>query len=118
MNLSKNFSRAEFKCNCGGCDYDTVDAELIGVLQSLREHFNSPIKVTSGNRCPEYNSSVGGSKNSYHIRGRAADIQVKGVKPIVIQDYLKVVYPGKFGIGSYASFTHLDTRSKVGRWDG
>lgn len=118
MKLSKNFSRAEFKCHCGKCDYDTVDAELVSVLQSLREYFKSPIKITSGNRCPEHNASIGGSKNSYHIRGRAADIRIEGVEPVIVQDYLKSVYSGKYGIGSYAIFTHIDTRTKKGRWDG
>ena len=116
--LSSNFSRQEFKCKCCKCDYDTVDAELIEVLQSLRGHFNSPIKVTSGNRCYEHNAIVGGSANSYHVRGRAADIQVEGVSPSTVQDHLKLTYPDKFGIGSYRSFTHIDTRTKAGRWDG
>ena len=116
--LSANFTRAEFKCKCGKCDYDTVDAELITVLQLLREHFGRPIEVTSGNRCAAHNLSEGGSRKSYHVRGRAADIQVMDVAPIIIQIYLKDKYPDKFGIGSYASFTHIDTRTKAGRWDG
>ncbi len=118
MNLSDNFKRSEFACKCGKCDYDTVDAELVVVLQSLREHFKSPVIITSGNRCPAHNSNVGGSKSSYHIRGRAADIQIKEVSPIVVQSYLKETYPNKFGIGCYALFTHIDTRTKAGRWDG
>ncbi len=118
MKLSKNFSREEFKCRCGNCDYDTVDAELVIVLQQLRDHFLSPITITSGNRCPTYNSGVGGSKGSYHIRGRAADIQIKDVSPLIVQSYLKEAYPNKFGIGSYALFTHIDTRTKAGRWNG
>jgi uncharacterized protein YcbK (DUF882 family) len=118
MDLSKNFTRAEFKCQCGNCDYDTVDTELITVLQSLREYFSAPVKITSGNRCPEHNAKIGGAKSSYHIRGRAADIQVEGVSPVIVQDYLKASYPSKFGIGSYSLFTHIDTRTKAGRWDG
>lgn len=118
MKLSGNFSRAEFKCNCGKCDYDTVDAELISVLQGLRDYIGHPIKITSGNRCPDHNAKIGGSANSYHIRGRAADIQVKGIAPVFIQEYFKSAYPDKFGIGSYASFTHIDTRTKKGRWYG
>ena len=118
MKLSEDFKRSEFKCNCGNCDYDTVDSELIDVLQLLRSYIGEPIKVTSGNRCPEFNQSIGGAKGSYHIRGRAADIQVKGVSPSVIQEYLKAAYSDKFGIGSYNSFTHIDTRTKKARWDG
>ena len=119
MMLSGNFSRAEFKCQCNKCDYDTVDAELIQVLQGLRDYYLAPIKITSGNRCPEHNANIGSTAtNSYHIRGRAADIQVKGVDPQVVQDYLLALYPDSFGIGCYASFTHIDTRTKKGRWNG
>ena len=118
MMLSNNFSRAEFKCKCGKCDYDTVDSELVVVLQLLRDYIGLPITITSGNRCPEHNANVGGSKNSYHIRGRAADIQVKGVNPSVLRAFLNEIYPNKFGIGSYASFTHIDTRSNKARWNG
>lgn len=118
MKLSGDFSRSEFKCNCGKCDYDTVDAELISVLQLLRDYIGQPIKITSGNRCPEHNANIGSSANSYHIRGRAADIQAEGASPQLIQEYLNSAYPDKFGIGSYASFTHIDTRTKKGRWNG
>jgi uncharacterized protein YcbK (DUF882 family) len=118
MLLSKNFTRDEFKCKCGKCDYDTVDAELVDVLQSLRDRFHSSITITSGNRCPAHNASIGGAEASYHIRGRAADIQVKSIAPYVIQNYLIGKYKDRFGIGCYLSFTHIDTRTKAGRWNG
>ena len=118
MRLSRSFTRAEFSCSCCDCDYDTVDTELVTVLQFLRDHFDAPVKITSGNRCPEHNANVGGAEKSYHIRGRAADIQVSGVSPVIVQDYLKDTYPGMYGIGSYSSFTHIDTRTKAGRWNG
>jgi len=116
MRLSENFYRSEFKCKCGQCDYDTVDAELIEVLQMLRDKFKASIKVTSGNRCPAHNKSIGGSEKSYHIRGRAADIQIQGVEPKEVQEHLKLMYMDMYGIGSYSTFTHIDTRTKAGRW--
>ena len=118
MKLSENFTRSEFKCNCGNCDYDTVDSELIAVLQALRNYIGKPLVITSGNRCPDYNASIGGSKGSYHIRGRAADIQIKGVSTCVIQGYLETAYHDKYGIGFYDDFTHIDTRTKRARWNG
>ena len=118
MKLSANFSRHEFKCNCGNCDYDTADKKLVDILQHLREHFGQPITITSGNRCPEYNALIGGAKDSYHVRGRAADIQIKNVTPEEVQAYLLESYPNQFGIGCYKSFTHLDTRTGKGRWNG
>lgn len=114
--LSKNLSRSEFKCNCGKCDYDTVDHELVNVIQDIREFFNRSVHITSGNRCPAYNEKIGGAKHSYHPRGRAADIQVKGVPAETVNGYLINKYPDQYGIGRYDSFVHLDTRSKKARW--
>ena len=116
MKLSENLSRSEFKCNCGECDYDTVDIELVGVIQDIRDFFNRSVTITSGNRCPAYNKKVGGASKSYHPRGRAADVQVKGVSPDIIHEYLTNKYPDQYGIGKYNSFTHIDTRSTKARW--
>lgn len=114
-NLSKDFSRYEFACNCG-CGFDTVDVELIPVVQDLRDHFNKPISITSGCRCVKYNKRVGGAKHSKHMISRAADIQVHATKPKEVADYLEKKYPGKFGIGRYRTFTHVDTRAGMARW--
>ena len=45
------------------------------VLDKLRSEWGSPIRVTSGYRCPELNAALGGAKNSQHLVGEAADIQ-------------------------------------------
>ena len=125
MKLSKNFTREEFKCKCGQCGYDTVDAKLIEVLQDVREKYAASVTVTSGNRCPEYNKEVGGkpktdeSMGSQHMYGRAADIVVKGISPREIAEYLRWKYPDELGIGDYNTFTHVDTRSTYkARWNG
>ena len=44
------------------------------VLDPLRSAMGFPIIISSGFRCPELNEAVGGAKNSYHLQGRAADI--------------------------------------------
>lgn len=116
MMLSKNFSREEFKCNCGKCDYDTIDAGLVAALQDVRDKYAASVTVTSGNRCPEYNKEVGGSENSQHTKSRAADIQVKGIEPSEIYQYLEWRYPNQYGLGNYKTFTHIDTRSTKARW--
>ena len=116
MKLSKNFTRKEFKCKCGQCDYDTVDAELIVAIQDIRDHFGRAVTITSGNRCPTYNNKIGGAINSYHPRGRAADIVVTDVAPRYVYDYLNKKYPEAFGLGKYDDFTHIDTRSQKARW--
>lgn len=44
------------------------------VLDPLREAYGKPIRVNSGYRCEELNRAVGGSANSAHMKGCAADI--------------------------------------------
>lgn len=114
--LSKNFSRHEFACKCG-CGLDTVDAALVPVLQDIRDHFNAPVKITSGHRCAEHNRRVGGAARSQHLYGRAADIQVAGHSPKEVQDYLVAKYPDQLGVGFNDRFTHIDTRNNAARFN-
>lgn len=49
------------------------------VLQPVREHFKTGVKVNSGFRHPDVNAKVGGSKTSDHCKGQAADIEIPGI---------------------------------------
>ena len=115
--LSPHFNREEFQCSCG-CGQDVVDAELINVLEDIRTAFNKPIIINSGNRCEEYNKSIGGSLNSQHLVSKAVDIVVNGVAPAAVYTYLSYQYPNKYGLGSYTTFTHIDVRNGEARWNG
>jgi uncharacterized protein YcbK (DUF882 family) len=109
--LSEHFDRSEFRCRCG-CGWDTVDAELIRVLEDLRRCLmDRPITINSGCRCKMHNALVGGSPKSQHILGKAADIRVEGLDPSVVAECLEDKYPDRYGIGRYISFTHIDVRS-------
>ena len=44
------------------------------IFQPLRDHFGVPIYVSSGYRSPDLNRSIGGSKRSQHMEGRALDL--------------------------------------------
>lgn len=115
--LWTGFSRKEFACKCG-CGYDTVDAELLQVLKRLKKHFKGKaVFIDSGCRCVQHNKKVGGASKSQHLFGRAADVRVAGVFPDAVAEYLLETYPGKYGIGRYRSFTHIDTRKVEARWD-
>ena len=117
MKLSKWFSRSEFECKCQ-CGWDTVDVELITVLNDVREHFNAAVTINSGTRCPAHNKKIGGSRGSMHIKARAADFKVKGVHADDVADYLEEKYPDQYGIGRYEGRTHIDTKSgEKRRWD-
>lgn len=118
MKLSINFNREEFACKCG-CGFDTVDTELIRVLENVRNNFDAPVHITSACRCPAHNESVGGSANSQHKLGRAADIVVQGVEPDDVALFLEQIM-SHGGVGRYSTFTHVDTRSGdyVAGWSG
>lgn len=46
------------------------------VLEPARKAWGRPIRVTSGYRSKKLNAAVGGKPNSYHLQGKAADLQV------------------------------------------
>lgn len=116
--LSKHFDRSEFECSCG-CGFDTVDAKLIELLENLREFFRAPIHINSGCRCDEYNESIDGAAASQHTKGRAADIRVNGVVPMAVAEQAKAFLGNTGGVGTYETFTHIDTRSNgPARWVG
>jgi uncharacterized protein YcbK (DUF882 family) len=112
--ISRDFSRSEFLCKCGFCTQDTVDAELLEILQ-----VGKSITITSGNRCRTYNARVGGAINSQHTKSRAADIVVQDYGPEHIHDLLDSHYKEYISLGLYVEkgFVHLDTRTDGGkRW--
>ena len=113
--LSAHFSSQEFACKCG-CGQAEVHPKLIELLEHLRAHFNQPVIITSGRRCEKHNKHVGGAKNSQHLLGTAADINIKHVTPKAVADYLESTYPDSHGIGRYKTFTHIDVRHDKARW--
>ena len=85
IQLSEHFSLSEFT--------KSITAERLGidnkpgyeqvlamrnlcreVLEPLRQHYGQPIRITSGYRCEELNSAVGGVRRSQHMLGEAADL--------------------------------------------
>jgi len=113
--ISENFSREEFACKCG-CGFNTADKELVHILEKVRTKFNSPVTINSACRCEKHNHTIGGSTGSKHKLGIAADIVVKGVNAAEVYAYLCSIAAGKYGIGKYNTFTHIDVRSTMARW--
>ena len=78
----KHFSKDEFACKCGGRYCNGFPAEIshrvVEVLDTVREYTGKPVVVSSGVRCENHNTAVGGVGRSYHLRGRAADFAVYG----------------------------------------
>ena len=57
-----------------GSAYQLLLVLVEKLLDPIREAWGEPIVVSSGYRCPELNTLVGGAKNSHHLLGCAADI--------------------------------------------
>lgn len=123
MKENKYFKESEFKCKCG-CGKGNPCEKLIEILTEIRMHFGKPLVITSGTRCFEHNEKVGGSPKSQHLKDKAADFIIKGVKTKDVYDYVIKTYGERpLGIAlkfnkenEYAGFVHIDTRGKKARW--
>ena len=123
MKLTCNFSMSEFECNCGCKMLEDVKPNIIELadnLQVLRDFLNMPIKITNAFRCESKNKSFNGVKNSQHLFGKAADLQVFQLSPNEVADAVSELMEKNLfkmgGLGRYNSFTHVDIRGTKARW--
>lgn len=115
--VSEHFKLREFKCG-DNSKVVVLNDELVAVLEKARRHFGKPIKIDSGYRTVAYNSTIkNASPKSQHTHGNAADIVVRGVKPIDVYNYFNATYPDTYGVGIYNTFVHIDVRPDKARWD-
>jgi uncharacterized protein YcbK (DUF882 family) len=95
-----------------------VHPELVYALQRLRNIVGAPIYVTSGYRCERHNERVGGSPDSQHLRGLAADIWCeKFASSQLMMTAEQVTGFDEGGIGEYPTHVHVDIRDDgPARW--
>jgi len=112
----------EFECKCGCVMPEFVKKnvqELAENLQVIRDVYGK-IDLTNAYRCKEHNADVGGSVNSQHLKGKAADIKSSDIKPkdmaAIVDDLMKCESFKLGGIGIYNTFTHVDIRGARARW--
>ena len=122
MQLTSNFSLEEFECKCGCEMPEFVKKNIIELaenLQVLRDAVGR-LDLTNAYRCKYHNADVGGSINSQHLKGKAADIKSKTLSPNEIavrtNDLMKNESFKLGGIGIYNTFTHVDIRGTRARW--
>ena len=112
--LSTNFWSKEFRCPCQKCRRKKVRVSslLLFKLEMVKMAFDGKLVIVlSGNRCLEENKRVGGYPDSEHIPnpdGEAADIKIKGIKPIDIG--LAAEKIGGMRIGIAKTYCHLDIK--------
>lgn len=81
---------------------------VAAVLELVRAAVGKPVIVSSGYRSPEVNVGVGGTVNSAHCQGLAADIKVHGMRPYDVCQAIR-----KSGIGydqlilEYGAWAHI-----------
>lgn len=113
MIKTKNFNPIDdpkLLCNCGhaNCDHRSVDRESLDNLQLIRDDIGSPLKVTSGGRCPLHPNEAKKDKAGDHQLGKAVDIKCDN---ILMETKLKVL-AGRHGAtrvagGAYCGFVHI-----------
>jgi len=78
--VSKDFSELAAKIQLSQKDEDKIKLQVQMCLDPWRKaHPDTWVKVLSGLRSPELNAAVGGSSDSDHLYGCAADIVAKGM---------------------------------------
>lgn len=114
LDTVKNFKLDEFRCR--HCKTLKLNVNLLLKLEELRSALgDKPMVINSGYRCPTHNASVGGIKNSEHLKGNAADIKVIGMHPFDVHKIADRMFAG--GVGKYNTFTHVDVGVNRYRWD-
>ena len=100
MKLTQNFSLSELTrsqtATRRGIDNQPNDEQLANlvalcecVLQPIRDHFGTSVRISSGLRVPELNAAIGGSTTSDHCRGMAADIEVPPVDNLELARWIE-----------------------------
>lgn len=100
----RHFDLDEFACPC--CGQNDISRPFVGLLDQARELVGIPFRVSSGFRCKAHNRQVGGSPDSEHLVGFAADILATDSETrfLVVSAALQV---GIRRIGVNPHFVHL-----------
>ncbi|NRB79403.1 MAG: DUF882 domain-containing protein [Saccharospirillaceae bacterium] len=109
-------------------EIEIMDINILMALNNIKNQTNhlsaksksQPIQIISGYRSPKtnamlHNNSTGVAKKSYHMKGKAIDFRIEGIRT---QTLFEVARSQKIGgTGKYISsgFIHLDT-GRVRSW--
>lgn len=141
MKLSPHFTLKEMTYSSTavrlGLSNEPASAELralkalcFNVLEPIRNRFEVPFSPNSAYRSPAVNDAVHGSKNSQHLKGEAADIEIPGTSNFdlavwinanlvfdqLILEFFKDGEPDSGWV--HVSFSQQKNRKEVLRFDG
>ena len=117
--INPDFMEYEFFCKCpdftGFCH--PFDDTLFKAAQLIRSFTNQPVLINSSYRTPLCNKNSGGAPDSYHLLGKALDLNCGSALKAVTDDiaskgplYRSLRQCGINGFGISPSFLHIDTR--------
>ena len=96
-------------------DVKIIDRSLLDLISkiSLKLKPKEPFHVISGYRSPKTNNLLrkrgkGAAKNSYHLKGQAADIRLPGYKTSALRKAAFEIKSGGVGYYPKSRFVHLD----------
>lgn len=100
-------------------DYDWRAVDIMAGVQRKLDT-EEPMGVVSGYRSPKTNAMLrrrnrGVARNSYHTKGMAIDLQMRGRRPSQIARAARALNAG--GVGQYRTFAHVDS-GPVRTWRG
>ena len=120
---SEHFSRDELKCKfTGECGMSEV---FLTKLETLRQHYGKPIRLSSAYRSPDHPVEKAKSKDGkpkstgYHALGRAADLLVwnaDGARLLQIAIQMNLFGGYGFSFTGANRFLHLDDREDLMIW--
>ncbi len=129
--LSKDFTVDEF-ARSGEKRFDLarIDPKLIECLQKLRDHLGKAVEITSGYRSYEHNEYLWRqceerkkkgekctvAKESQHLRGQAADIQVTGMNGLDLAKAAIDACGCDVSIGVASTYIHVDVGREPRFW--
>lgn len=103
-----------FRCRLTEEEHD-IDPELVVALDGISDRFGGKeVRIISGYRSPTRNALMRRqgrhvAKDSLHLRGRAADIEIDGIAPAALRDVAYALQGGGVGYYGSRSFVHVDT---------
>ena len=105
-------------------DVKTIDKDLLDLISAMSIKINSrePFHVISGYRNHKTNnllrkSGKGAAKNSFHLKGQAADIRLPGYKTSILRKAAYELKSGGVGYYPKSRFVHIDV-GPVRYWRG
>ncbi len=101
-----------------------IDTDLIESIYKLQNKLNSskPIEIISGYRSVASNTEMakhndGVAMNSYHTKGKAVDLALKGISTKEIHELATQIHVGGIGYYPESGFVHIDV-GPVRNWRG